>query len=146
MGCPSRLYFYFLFHFLFSFPFFLKFIYFVYVNVFSWMYVCLSHICSIYRGQERAPDLLKLQLTIAVSCHMEVLGIEPGCSGREVSALNLGAIAPALSLKNKTKTKNNAFYFITVSWLHSSPSHLPAQSTLCSFFIFPHQVQFTLPK
>lgn len=60
-------------------------------------YVCVPHVCSVLRGQERAldtPELdlwvldpLNLEFQMVMSRH-EVLGIDLGSTGRAFSVLN----------------------------------------------------------
>jgi hypothetical protein len=55
----------------------------------------LGHLCSGFRGQRREPELLRLELHVVVSCHVDA-GLEPWFSGRAASALDHWAISPAL--------------------------------------------------
>lgn len=50
--------------------------------------VCVPHVCSVYGGQKRAPDMVGLKLQ-AVVCHpMWVLETEPRISAKAASSLN----------------------------------------------------------
>jgi hypothetical protein len=59
------------------------------------MCVCICHVnAGAYEGQKRVLDALKLELQVALSCPMWVLGTEPRCSRRTESTLNCWAISP----------------------------------------------------
>ena len=72
--------------------------------------VAMHHVCVwCLQSQKRTLDHLELELQTVVRCHIVCWELEPGSSGRVVSACNCGAIFPApnnADLKNK-KPKNH---------------------------------------
>lgn len=86
-------------------------------------------------SQKRAPDLLKLELQVTVSCMAWVQGTEHQSSMRAVHGLNHRAISPALGfIFNYCSHVQKSFIIVKFSMNHTLSYVTPCGGVIDPFF------------